>query len=80
MEEPVHVPVTFATGFEVRTTGGISELVFYEDRYCGHGRPAKRIMVKRVTMEAHKLEDCIQQTPYTCVRGACDKRVKPLKR
>lgn len=79
LEEPESVPVTFATGFEVITKGGISEKVYYQDRYLGHGRRARRVVVQRIVMETHKLEDSLHETEFSCVRANCEKRVKPIK-
>lgn len=77
MMEPVRVTTVFATGFEVQTKGGLSEMVFFEDRYVSYPDKIERTVVGRVMMESFKLETCVQNTPHACIRD-CERRVRPM--
>jgi hypothetical protein len=75
--EPVSVPDVFATGVDVQTNGGIAHVVFFQDRHEAWPKPAVRIIVARIVMEAFRLEACSPK--HACVRGDCTTRVSPMK-
>lgn len=78
LTEPVHCPNIFATGVMERTVGGITEIIFFIDRFpAWPGTEVEREIVARLTMETHKWEDTMAKSKHACIRD-CLRRVPPL--
>lgn len=75
--EPVRVAEEFATGVSVKTVGGLTHILYWQDQQEGWpvNRPV-RVIIRRIVMESWRLEGCGRQ--FSCVRGDCADRVKPI--
>jgi hypothetical protein len=74
--EPVRVPEEFATGVSLDIVGGLAHIVYWQDQMEGWPRRPVRVVIRRIVMEAWRLEGCGRQ--YSCVRGDCMNRVRPI--